>query len=252
MDKINKQTVLVTGGSRGIGRQICLDFANAGANVAYVYKENHDAAESLRCELEKIGAKNYFSRCVSVDNYDGMKSAVEAIIAKFGRLDVLVNNAGLLKVGPLAGMRQEDWKPMIMTNLNGTFVATKLALPYLIKNQGCIINISSFMAYRPVGSGQAVYCATKAGIIGMTRALADEVATLGVRVNCIAPGLIDTDMISKIGKENVDSILKKTLMRRLGNPKDISSMVLFLSSDDSKYITGQTFPIDGGAVKAQF
>lgn len=252
MKDITQKTVLITGGSRGIGRQMCLDFATAGYNVAFVYKENHDAAESLCIELKRNANIDCFSRCASVSDYNEMKTAIEAIVSKFGRIDVLVNNAGALKVGPLAGMHQEDWAPMIQTNLNGAFVTTKLALPYLIKSHGCVINISSFMAYRPVGGGQAVYSATKAGIIGMTRSLASELASIGVRVNCIAPGLINTDMIAKLGQENISSILENMLIKHLGEPADISSMALYLASDHSKLITGQTFTIDGGAVKAQF
>lgn len=251
MNRYVGKTVLITGGSRGIGRQTCIDFAKEGANVAFCYRSNHEAAEELLSILRSKGCSCIGIKC-DVRDYESVLLMIKEVISKFKCLNILVNNAGVLRVGPLAGMRYDDWKDMMETNLNGVFNCSKAALPYIMKMEGCITNISSFMAFRPIGSGQAIYTATKAGIIGFSRVLAQEVSTSNVRVNVIAPGMIDTDMIRNVGDKNLNDILQNTMMKRLGTTQEVSSVILYICSEEASFITGQTIVVDGGGVKFQF
>jgi 3-oxoacyl-[acyl-carrier protein] reductase len=252
MKRFNGKTALITGGSGGIGRELCLAFAGEGANIAFCYRHNQDKAEQVIRETEELGVP-CFAFQAPVYDPEAVSKMVKAVNEAFGSIDILVNNAGILKVGAFAGMQPGDWMDMIETNLNGLFVCSKAALPYLAKyKEGVIINISSFMAFRPAGPAQAVYAATKAGIIGFSRSLAKEVAASGIRVNSIAPGLIDTEMIKPLGEKLIGNILSKTLAKRLGTPREVADLVLFVASPEARYISGQTIVIDGGGVHFQF
>jgi|SRR5690554_3437982 len=252
MKRFVGKTVVITGGTRGIGRELVRSFAMEGANVAFSYRNRTEDAARLVREVEETGV-----RCLSfqapVFRYSYVSDMMKEINAVLGSIDILINNAGVLRVGAFVGMKYEDWEDLIETNLNGLFTVTKTALPYLMrKRDGVIINISSFMAYRPVGPAQAVYAATKAGVIGFSRSLAREVSSVGVRVNVVAPGLVDTDMIKPLGERVINSILRQTEAKRLGTPKEVSDVVKYLASDEARYIVGQTIVVDGGAVSYQF
>jgi len=252
MKRFAGKCVLVTGGSRGIGRETVLAFARQGAWVAYSYRHNTERAEDLDAELRDLAIEHRSFLC-PVQDYAAVGAMIKEIVADFGGLDILVNNAGVLAVGAFAGMHHADYRDMIDTNLHGLFNVTKQALPHLMKNKsGAVVNVSSFMAYRPVGPGQAVYAATKAGIIGFTRSLAHECAKMGVRVNAVAPGLIETDMLSPLGDKVLEGIQAKTGVTRLGLPAEIAQQILNLAADDADFITGQTLVADGGASSFQF
>ena len=252
MKRFSGKTVVITGGTRGIGRELVRSFAREGANVAFSYRTRVEEAALLRREVEADGLK-----CLAfqapVFQHAAVSAMMKAVNTEWGSIDILINNAGVLKVGAFAGMRYDDWEDLIETNLNGLFTVTKTALPYLMKKQdGVIINISSFMAYRPVGPAQAVYAATKAGVIGFSRALAREVSSVGVRVNVVAPGLVDTEMIKPLGAKVIDEILQQTTVKRLGTPEEISAVVRYLASNEARYVVGQTIVVDGGGVSYQF
>jgi 3-oxoacyl-[acyl-carrier protein] reductase len=251
MHRFEGKTVLITGGARGIGRALCLEFAREGARVAFCFEKRQAQADALQEELASLGCENLAFKC-QVENYQEVAQMIRKVQERFQSLDILVNNAGKLSVGAFAGMRAGDWQAMIDTNLHGLFNCSKLALPYLLKSKGQIINVSSFMAFKPAGPGQAVYAATKAGIIGFSRSLSNELASMGIRVNVIAPGLIDTEMIQTVDDKILKQILAKTGMKRLGTPREIAGAILFLASDDGAYISGQTLVADGGAVHSQF
>ena len=245
------KTVLVSGGSSGIGQRICIDFARRGADIAFLYKSNDEGADDTYQQAKALGV-NCYKYKASVCKSDEIKEVVSELISSSGRIDVLVNCAGILKVGPLAGMHYDDWYSMIDTNLNGVFRLTKCCFPYLLKSKGMIINISSYMAFKPNGGGQAVYSASKAALIGLTRELANELGKTGIRVNTIAPGLIETEMIKKLPEKTVESLKSSNTIRKIGQVEDISAMSCYLASEDAGYITGQTFIIDGGSGKGLF
>ncbi len=248
----NDKTIVITGGTRGIGHELCMKFAKAGCNVAFCYRNSKDKAINLTKEITEVGGKSLSFQC-DVSDYLMVSNMMKKIYEHFRSIDILINNAGILKVGMLAGMKQNDWKDLIETNLNGLFNCTKTALPYLMKKKnGVIINFSSFMAFRPVGQAQAVYAATKAGVIGFTRSLSKEISQFGVRVNAISPGLIDTEMIKPLGEKVINDILFKTNLKRLGTKEEVCNAALFLASDEAKYISGQVIIVDGGGVSYQF
>jgi 3-oxoacyl-[acyl-carrier protein] reductase len=171
----------------------------------------------------------------------------------FGGIDVLVNNAGVLVVGAFVGMRHKDYRDMVETNLHGLFNVSKLSLPYLMKKKnGVVVNVSSSMAYRPMGVDQAVYAATEAGIIGFTRSMAHECAALGVRVNAIAPGLVDTGMIQDLGAPAIEGLIAKIGNARIASPNEVASLVVFLATPQASLISGQTLVADSGSVSFQF
>ncbi len=245
------KTVLISGGSSGIGKAMCCEFAKNGANIAFLYDSNDSGAEETFQEVKDTGVE-CFKYKASVEDFGQVKKAVDDLVSKTGRIDVVINNSGILKVGPLAGMHYDEWKNIIDTNVNGCFRLTKCSFPYLLKSKGTVINISSYMAFRPSGMGQAVYSASKAAIIGFTRELANEAGKIGIRVNAIAPGLIDTKMIAKLPEKTLKDLLKGNSIKHVGEVSDISEMACYLASDSAKYINGQTFVVDGGGVKGMF
>lgn len=234
MDKV----VLITGGSQGIGEAIVRDFSSRGWIVYFTYNKSHEKANKIKEENP-----NVYSFQADVSNYDLAKSIVNEICEKHGKIDCLINNAGITKDKTISFMNQTNWSTVIQTNLNGTFNYSKFVLKEMCKLQsGVIINISSISGV--IGMpGQSNYSASKAGIISLTRTLAKEVGTYGVRVNAISPGFIETDMTGNI---NQDSILPNISLGRFGETKDITSVIRFLSSDESSYITGQNLIVDGG------
>ncbi|MBI9097261.1 MAG: 3-oxoacyl-ACP reductase FabG [Spirochaetaceae bacterium] len=246
------KVALVTGGTRGIGKAICLNFAQNGFNIVFTYKKSKNEAQNLVEEIRSLGVECH-SFQVKEDKYEIISDIMKDIIKKLGRLDILVNNAGKLTVGPFIGMRYSDYSEMLTVNLKNLYMYSKLSLPYLSKNKnGFIINISSFSGYKSIGPAQAVYSATKGGIIGFTRSLSRETMRMGIRVNAVAPGLIETDMICRLSENIKNDILKGTTAGTAGYPEDIANAVSFLISDKASYINGQTILVDGGSVSFQY
>ena len=236
---------VVTGGTRGIGKQIILDLAKKGYNIAFNYRSENTDFENLKQELKEIGVNVYGFKC-DVTDFEKCEEFVKGIISEFGRIDVLVNNAGITKDGLLMRMKKEDFKDVIDVNLIGTFNLTRNVIPYMIKaKKGRIINISSVVGISG-NAGQTNYSASKAGIIGFTKSLAKEVASRNITVNAIAPGFIQTQMTDVLKDEVKEEILKQIPQKRFGTTEDVANVVKFLASDESSYITGQVLGVDGG------
>ena len=241
------KVALVTGASRGIGRAIALALAAEGADVAVNYAGSEAAAKEVAAEIEAMGRKAFVIQA-DIASTEASTAMVDAVVKEFGRVDVLVNNAGITRDGLLRRMKEEDWDAVITTNLKGVFNCTKAAIKYMMKQKsGNIVNISSIVGVMG-NAGQANYCAAKAGVIGFTKATAKEVAARGIRVNAIAPGFIKTDMTSVLSEKVVEAMLAGIPLNRLGETEDIAKAVLFLASSDANYITGQTLHVDGGMV----
>ena len=241
------KVALVTGASRGIGRAIALALAAEGADVAVNYAGSEAAAKEVAAEIEAMGRKAFVIQA-DIASTEASTAMVDAVVKEFGRVDVLVNNAGITRDGLLMRMKEEDWDAVITTNLKGVFNCTKAAIKYMMKQKsGNIVNISSIVGVMG-NAGQANYCAAKAGVIGFTKATAKEVAARGIRVNAIAPGFIKTDMTSVLSEKVVEAMLAGIPLNRLGETEDIAKAVLFIASSDANYITGQTLHVDGGMV----
>lgn len=245
--KVQGQVALVTGASRGIGREVALELARQGASVVVNYAGNEAMARAVVEEIEAMGRKAMMIRC-NVANADEVSAMVKATIEEFGRIDILVNNAGVTRDNLIMRMKEEEWDTVIDTNLKGVFLCTKaVTRPMMKQRKGKIINIASVVGV--VGNaGQANYVAAKAGVIGLTKTTAKELAPRSINVNAIAPGFITTDMTEKLPEEVVSSLLAQIPLARFGEPSDIAKVVVFLASDDSAYMTGQTLCIDGGMV----
>lgn len=237
--------VIVTGGSRGIGRQICYEFASKGANVVIIYLKNHSAAQKTLTELKRFRGSTKLE-CVDVSNYDAVKKSFLKIHKLCGTIDVLVNCAGIIRDDTIDRLSIGDWNQVINTNLTGHFNCSKNVLGIMkAKNYGRIINISSVVAQ--MGNiGQTNYAASKGGIIGLTKSLALETAKYDITVNAICPGFIETDMLKNIPLEIKQKILTKIPKGRFGYPEEISRLVAFLASPKSGYVTGQVLNINGG------
>lgn len=235
---------LVTGGSKGIGKEICLQLAKEKACVIVNYLSDENKAAQVVSEIEAMGRKAMMYKA-DVSNFDAVSKMVDDIVDKFGRIDVLVNNAGITKDGLIVRMKEEDWDRVIDINLKGIFNTSKACVKYMIKQKkGRIINISSIVGiYGNVG--QVNYAASKAGIIGFTKSLAKELGSRGITVNAVAPGFIKTDMTASLIEKHED-IVSRIPLKRLGNPQDVANLVTFLASEKAEYITGQLIAIDGG------
>ena len=239
------KTAVVTGGSRGIGRAVCLELAKGGANVVLCYAGNAAAAAETVSACEALGAKALAVRCDVADSTQ-VKVLMDEAVKAFGRIDILVNNAGITRDGLLMMMKEEDFDAVISANLRGTFLCMKAVSRTMMKQRyGRIVNLSSVVGLRG-NAGQINYAASKAGVIGMTKSLAKELASRGVTVNAVAPGFIDTDMTAAMTEAAKQATLASIPMQRLGAPEDIARAVAFLASDAAAYITGQVLAVDGG------
>ena len=237
---------LVTGGSRGIGKAIVLRLARSGANVAFTYRSNQTAAQAVVEEASQLGSGQLLTYQADITDPERAEKLIEEIEANMGPLDGLVNNAGITNDTPFYKMDNHQWESVINTNLNGSFYMTKALIRNLLrKDGGKVVNMSS--ASGVVGSaGQANYCATKAGLIGFTKALAREFASFNIQINAVAPGFIATEMVEQMNEKARKAVLKKIPARRMGQPQEVADTVAFLLSPSSNYITGQTVVIDGG------
>ena len=239
------KVAIVTGGTRGIGRAVVLMLAKDGANVAFTYLKSALDAETLVKEVENLGRKCKAFQ-MDVRDFEKAKELVEKVKQEFSGLDILVNNAGVTKDKALMMMTKEDWQEVIDTNLGGLFNVTRSAIVTFLKQKsGNIVNISSVSGIIGLAR-QANYAASKAGIIGFTKALARETGPYNIRVNAVAPGFIETDMVSGLKEEYKTELKKRIPLERFGNVEDVAGVVKFLLSEKSGYITGQTIVIDGG------
>ena len=239
------QTAVVTGGSRGLGRAVCLELAKGGANVVLCYAGNAAAAEETAKACEALGAQVLAVKC-DVSDAAQVKELMDAAVARFGRIDILVNNAGITRDGLLMTMKEEDFDAVTATNLKGTFLCMKAVARLMMRQRyGRIVNLSSVVGLRG-NAGQVNYAASKAGVIGMTKSLAKELASRGVTVNAVAPGFIDTDMTAAMPEAAKTATLTSIPMGRLGAPEDVARVVAFLASGEAAYVTGQVLAVDGG------
>ncbi|MEM0010156.1 MAG: 3-oxoacyl-[acyl-carrier-protein] reductase [Candidatus Bathyarchaeia archaeon] len=241
--KLNNRVVVVTGAARGIGRAIALEFAREGANV--IVNDIIDASETLM-EIKKLGKESMFIK-TDVSNMNQVKQMFNRVAKNFGRIDILVNNAGVTRDALIQKMKVKDWDYILNVNLKGTFNCCKCAATYMIEQKyGRIINISSVVGQ--MGNvGQANYAASKAGVIGLTKALALELARYGdITVNAVAPGFVNTEMRRRVPEKIMKMFIERIPFRRLAEPEEIAYLVVFLASDLARYITGQVIAINGG------
>lgn len=239
------KTVLITGASKGIGRATAIAFAKKGYSVGINYNKSLLEAENLKNQLIDLGADAEIFNA-DVSKPESAKALADNFIKRFGHIDVLVNNAGISNIKPINEVGFEDWDTIISTNLSSAFYLTKSLLPCFINvKSGCIINIASI--WGEVGAScEVAYSASKAGLIGFTKALSKELGPSGIRVNSISPGIINTDMITSISEEEKNSFIQNLSIERIGTPEEIADVAVFLSSDKSKYITGQNISVNGG------
>jgi 3-oxoacyl-[acyl-carrier protein] reductase len=245
MKLLESKVAIITGGSRGIGKSICESFAQNGCNVAFTYNNSKESAESLVKELNGSGikAKAYKS---DASNFDDATKLVEDVLNDFGKIDILVNNAGIKKDNLLMRMEKSDFDSVINTNLSSVFNLTKASIKTFLKQRnGSIINISSVVGVKG-NAGQSNYSASKAGIIGFSKSIALELGSRNIRSNVIAPGFIETDMTNSLSEDVINSWKESIPLKRGGNPSDVGNACVFLASDLSSYITGQTLHVDGG------
>ncbi|MBS4027123.1 MAG: 3-oxoacyl-[acyl-carrier-protein] reductase [Ignavibacteriales bacterium] len=244
---LNGKVALVTGGSRGIGKSIAVALANEGCNVAFTFRSAEAQAKVVEQQIISLGKE---AKCfqANVASSSETKNVVDAVVAQFKRLDILVNSAGITKDGLLMRMKEEDFDDVIDTNLKGVFNYTQAASKQMMSQRaGKIVNITSVVGVTG-NAGQSNYAASKAGIIGFTKSIAKELASRNIQVNAIAPGFIETEMTGTLTDEQKKIILEKIPAKRIAKPEEIASVVCFLASSNADYITGQTICVDGGMV----
>ena len=245
MMNFSGKTAVVTGGSRGLGRAVCLEVAAGGANVVLCYAGNEAAANETVAACEALGARAVAVRCDVADSAQ-VKTLMDTALQTFGRIDILVNNAGITRDGLLMMMKEDDFDAVIDTNLKGAFLCMKAVARQMMKQRyGRIVNLSSVVGLRG-NAGQVNYAASKAGIIGMTKSLAKELASRGVTVNAVAPGFMETDMTAAMPEAAKTATLAAIPMGRMGAVEDVAKTVAFLASEEAGYITGQVIAVDGG------
>ncbi|MGD6775405.1 MULTISPECIES: 3-oxoacyl-[acyl-carrier-protein] reductase [Bacillaceae] len=241
------KTAVVTGASRGIGRAVALELAEQGANVVVNYSGSEAKAHEVVEAIKEMGSEAIAVRC-NVGNMEDVQAMMKEALTQFGTIDILVNNAGITRDNLLMRMKEDEWDDVININLKGVFNSTKAVTRQMMKQRsGRIINIASIVGVMG-NAGQANYVAAKAGVIGLTKSTARELASRHITVNAIAPGFITTDMTDKLTEEVKAEMLKQIPLARFGEAKDIASVVSFLASEKSAYITGQTLHVDGGMV----
>lgn len=241
------KNALVTGASRGIGRAIALELASHGANVVVNFAGNKEKAADVVTEIQEMNVKS-FAIQADVSKEEDVQAMVKEVIDQLGQIDILVNNAGITKDQLMMRMKVEDFQDVIETNLTGTFLCTKaVTRPMMRKRAGKIINVASIVGVSG-NPGQANYVAAKAGVIGLTKSSAQELASRNILVNAVAPGFITTDMTDALNEEQQQAILNRVPLGKLGQPEDVARVVRFLASEDANYMTGQTLHIDGGMV----
>ncbi len=242
---MSNRTAIVTGGTRGIGKAIVLELAKDGCNVAFNYSKSDDLANELIKEIEALGVKA-MAKKLDVSDFEGAKEMVKEVKDEFGQIDILVNNAGITRDKLLALMKEDDWDDVININLKSVYNFSKAVIMTMIKQKnGNILNITSVSGIAGV-AGQANYSASKAGMIGFTKALAKEVGKAKINVNAIACGFIETDMTSELPEEYKKKMTDMTALKRFGTTDDVAKVAKFMLSDDAKYITGQVLSLDGG------
>nr|WP_295734563.1 3-oxoacyl-[acyl-carrier-protein] reductase [uncultured Intestinibacter sp.] len=236
---------VITGASRGIGKCIATKFAKEGANIVINYRNNEEEALKVKKELEDLGSQVLVVKA-DVSELEQAENLIKEAKKEFGRVDILVNNAGITKDNLIIRMKEEDFDSVIKTNLKGAFNCLKAVTPIMLKQKyGKIVNMASVVGV--VGNpGQVNYCASKAGLIGMTKSLAKEIGSRNITVNAIAPGFIDTDMTKILSDDQKKKILSQISLNKFGNVEDIANVALFLGSENSNYITGQVIHVDGG------
>ncbi len=246
--RLKDKVALITGGARGIGRAIALTFAREGADIV-VADVNLEIAQKTALEIESLGRKALALE-MDVTSYDLVEAGINKILDKMGKVDILVNNAGITKDNLLLRMSPADWDAVINVNLKGTFNCIKaVSRPMVKQRSGRIISIASIIGLMG-NPGQANYAASKAGIIALTKTVAKELASRNINANAVAPGFIQTEMTARLPEDLKKKMLEAIPLAKLGTPEDVANVCLFLASDESSYITGQTITIDGGMVMA--
>ncbi len=245
MKLLENKTVIITGATRGIGRGIAIELAKQGANIAFTYSSSVDAANQLEKELSDLGvkAKGYQSNAA---DFNAAQELAKEVLTAFGSIDVLINNAGITKDNLLMRITEDDFDKVIEINLKSVFNLTKAVIrPMMKQRKGSIINMSSVVGLKG-NAGQSNYAASKAGIIGFSKSIALELGSRNIRSNVVAPGFIETEMTAKLDEETVKGWRNAIPLKRGGTPQDIANACVFLASDMSSYITGQTLSVDGG------
>tara|TARA_Y100001970_G_scaffold279744_1_gene387599 strand:- start:278 stop:1024 length:747 start_codon:yes stop_codon:yes gene_type:complete len=246
MFDLNDKVAIITGASQGIGRTMAIVFAKSGASVVCVARSEKKIKE-LSVKIENEGGRAIPIVC-DIGDGDSFSKTIKSVVDRFGKLDILINNAGITRDALLMRMNDNQWDEVIQTNLKGAFFGMKAAIRPMMKNKfGRIINITSIVGLTG-NPGQANYAASKAGLIGMTQSIAKEVGSRGITVNCIAPGWIDTEMTEELPENSKKDLLDRIPIGKIGKPENIAYTAVFLASDEASYITGQTITVDGGRV----